>query len=300
MLSHLQLITLLFHCKAPHNIAFPYSIRKLTISSLVAMLVLVVTLLIFALFGMRGKGLHIDPKSILDMGLGVQPSALMGGPFIRHDRSSSFATCVLFANIFQLMFSVLYLLYNRLFTIYAIAQEWSRWSTAKGPEQRRGLRVSNPQPTQRSSYFISLPYRFGIPIMISSSALHWLISQAVFVVNTNGFDTKGLLHSTDSTSRVGFSILGIILSLVLGVVVVTVLILIGFRQLPSGPDGMPLASTCSALISSACHTAPEDRHVTYGHVLWGVVSEDVDSRTGHCSFTTKEDVGPPKESWTYH
>ncbi|KAE9967745.1 hypothetical protein EG327_011328 [Venturia inaequalis] len=271
-----------------------------TISLCVAMCLLVVTMLIFALIGMRGKGLHIDPKSILDIGLGVQPSALMGGPFVRRDRSSSFAICVLFANIFQLMFSVVYLMYNRLITIYAIAQEWSHWSAAKGLEQRRGLRVSEPQPTQRSSYFISLPYRFGIPTLIASSVLHWLISQAVFVVNTNGFDTKGLPHSTGNTSRVGFSSLGIILALVLGGVMVTVLILIGFRKLPSGIEGMPLASTCSALISSACHTAPEDRNVTYGHILWGVVSEDASSRTGHCSFTTKEDVGPPKESWTYH
>jgi hypothetical protein len=253
-----------------------------------------------ALIQMRGKGLHIDPKSILKIGLGVQPLALMGGPFIRYNRSSSFAICVLFANIFQLTFSVLYLLYNRLFTMYAIAQEWSHWSAAKGPKQRRGLRVSTPQPTQRSSYFISLPYRFGIPTMIASSALHWLISQAIFVVNTNGFDAEGQPHSADSTSRVGFSSLGIILAFVLGVVMVTVLIGIGFRELPSGPESMPLASTCSALISSACHTAPEDKNVTYGHILWGVVSEDANSRTGHCSFTTKEDVGPPKESWTYH
>jgi hypothetical protein len=264
------------------------------------MCLLVISLLILALVTMRGKGLHIDVVSIFNIGLGVQPLALLGGPFIRPNRTQSFTACVLFANSFQLTVSVLYLFYNRLFTIYSIGQEWYHWSAANGPSKRRGLRVSSPEPTQRSSYFISLPYRFGIPIMVASSTLHWLISQAIFVVNTKAFDADGQANPSYDTSRVGFSSLGIIMALSLGLGMVAVLFGFGFRSFPSGQERMPLASTCSALISSACYTAPEDRNARFGHLLWGVVTEDSHTRTGHCSFTTKRDVSPPKGSWTYN
>lgn len=47
---------------------------------------------------------------------------------------------------------------------------------------RKGLRVTAPRGEQRSSYFLQLPYRWAVPLMIVSGALHWLMSQTIFPV----------------------------------------------------------------------------------------------------------------------
>ena len=36
---------------------------------------------------------------------------------------------------------------------------------------------------QRSEYFLQLPYRFALPIMLYSGFLHWLCSQSFFLVS---------------------------------------------------------------------------------------------------------------------
>ena len=56
---------------------------------------------------------------------------------------------------------------------------------------------------------------------------------------------------------------------------------------------MPVASTCSATISAACHPPlPEDEEAYMFPVQWGVVSQDAED-VGHCSFTTARDVAAP-------
>lgn len=53
---------------------------------------------------------------------------------------------------------------------------------------------------------------------------------------------------------------------------------------------MPLASTCSAAISAACHPSPDDIDAAVLPVQWGVVSTK--DGIGHCSFSSKL-VAPP-------
>ena len=54
--------------------------------------------------------------------------------------------------------------------------------------------------------------------------------------------------------------------------------------------GTPLASTCSAAISAACHRPCRDTQAHMFQVQWGVVSVDQETHIGHCAFTTAKDV----------
>lgn len=82
------------------------------------------------------------------------------------------------ANLPQLILSVLYFACNGLVTTMALAHEWSQYAV-----QRKGLRVSaQPRGAQRSTYFLSLPYRNAIPFIILSTLMHWLMSESLFLV----------------------------------------------------------------------------------------------------------------------
>jgi len=78
----------------------------------------------------------------------------------------------------------------------------------------------------------------------------------------------------------------------------TIIILNSFRTLP---EGMPLASTCSAAISAACHRPEEDREAHLLPVQWGAIPGDIehDELEGGLAFTTHRDVKPPVEGEYY-
>lgn len=67
------------------------------------------------------------------------------------------------------------------------------------------------------------------------------------------------------------------------------LIAVGVLGAQRFPNGMPLAATCSAAISAACHPPAEDTEPHLFSVRWGVVESDVEGRA-HCAFTTARDV----------
>jgi hypothetical protein len=258
---------------------------------------------------------------------------------------------VLFANCWQVAVSIIYVQYNALLTAFLVGDEWSRfacvrlggqdlptkasytrvWSRyfpswclrattrlgvwfADDPNARvrKTLRVSAPEGIQRSSYFVSMPWRYGLPLIISMSVLHWLISQSVFVVAAELYDDTGRLDPTDGlVATSGYSIQGIIscqLTLLLlyylsanvqqavclGFVFTVALILLGLRRYPAS---IPLASTCSAAISAACHPPPGDEDAYLFPLQWGVVS--VHDGIGHCSLTTARDISPPQIGQLY-
>ncbi len=69
----------------------------------------------------------------------------------------------------QLMLSTPYFLYNGMFTCMLAGREWNRIGI-----QPRTLCVSTPRFHQRSTYWLSLPRRFSMPLVAFSSRLHWL------------------------------------------------------------------------------------------------------------------------------
>lgn len=86
----------------------------------------------------------------------------------------------------QVVLSVLYMLHNALFSCMMVASEWSGFIT-----ERKTLRVSSPTGIQRSSYFISMPLRYGIPVMVLFTTEHWLLSQSYFIIRLIRNDWTG-------------------------------------------------------------------------------------------------------------
>ena len=54
--------------------------------------------------------------------------------------------------------------------------------------------------------------------------------------------------------------------------------------------GMPLAGSCSAALSAACHPAADEQDVALVPVKWGIVS--ISQGVGHCSLSGRY-VSPP-------
>lgn len=205
--------------------------------------------------------------------------------------ASGLLATVLIANSPQALLSFLFLTYNGLYTCMLLADEWSDYA-----HERKTLRVTNPIGNQRSTYRLQLPYRYGIPLLILSGILHWLVSQSLFLARVSNFDSNGVEDTTNAISTVGYSNIAIITVIILGSVVVALGILNGFRRYK---PGMPLAGSCSAAISAACHPPSDDTDAAVLPVLWGVVgTERGASGVGHCCFTTF-DAAPPLEGEVY-
>jgi hypothetical protein len=82
---------------------------------------------------------------------------------------------VLLANLPQAALSYLYLAFNALYTNMLVAQEWSRYKT-----ERKPLLVTSPVDQQRDTYWLNVPFRYGVPIMVVSGSFYWLTSQSIF------------------------------------------------------------------------------------------------------------------------
>ena len=81
------------------------------------------------------------------------------------------------------------------------------------------------------------------------------------------------------------------LALFIGELLILTICVLSLRRLP---DSMPLAFTCSAAISAACHPPhPGDDEAQMCPVQWGVNSRDYQTGISHCAFTTARDVAPP-------
>ena len=117
--------------------------------------------------------------------------------------SDSLLANVLLVNLPQLIFSLLYFGFNGICTSMSLAAEWGSYSI-----RRKGLRLSSaptmrsttattasssagtpdkPRSAQRATYFLQLPLRRALPLLLFSAALHWLISQSFFLVYVEAY-----------------------------------------------------------------------------------------------------------------
>jgi len=175
------------------------------------------------------------------------------------------------------------------------ASEWNDFIS-----ERKALRLSVPRGMQRSHYFLSLPYRYSVPLMVCSGLLHWLISQSIFVIQTVAYTPNFDRNRNMDASSVGYSSIGIMLAMAFGVVPVFLLLIVGFafkydvkRVKYTGykpSHTMPLVSTCSAAISANCHRPEQDKDCSRLPVIWGFVQEEAGG--GRYTFTTTKEVGP--------
>ena len=205
------------------------------------------------------------------------------------------------ANAAQLIFSLMYFAYNGIFTTLSTAIEWSSFAaTQKGVRRSRG---SDLVGAQRASYFLQLPYRLALPLLVASGSLHWLISQSIFLVYFQGYmptpDYDGTEKATTSSGwpvgediiTCGWSPAAVLLTVLVGVLMLLFLIGFGLWRLPTA---MPVAGSCSAAIAAACHPPPAEcgERIWEKELRWGVTLEPDGEKPGHCSFSSKRVPSP--------
>jgi hypothetical protein len=81
------------------------------------------------------------------------------------------------------------------------------------------------------------------------------------------------------------------LAICFGIIMLILFVVNAMRYLP---EGMPLASTCSAAISAACHPPAADTEAHLLPVQWGIIPSPA-NEPQRCAFTTYRSVKAPEE-----
>lgn len=232
--------------------------------------------------------------SVWSLGLGTLHTSTIITTSISQEGSGTLLLNVILANTPQVLMSLFYFLYNSLYTIISLVTEWDRFSQRS---LRKGLRVSTkPTEHQRETYFLQLPYRYSLPLATFSGGLHWLISQSLFLVNLEVYDPSDSPSVISSMISCGWSPIGVLCVVTVTITMLVFLLVSGGRRLRFG--GMPMAGSCSAAISAACHPLGVEKDELWKQpVQWGVVAA-TDGEPGHCSFSTRL-VDPPLQGHKY-
>ncbi|CAI6336339.1 unnamed protein product [Periconia digitata] len=216
---------------------------------------------------------RVNPDSLIDIDLPYAESII---PYI------------LLANTPQAIITLIFLTYNGQFTAMLTQLEFSNYAIKRAP-----LRVTLPSPSQRSTYFLSLPFTFSIPLLLSSIILHWLTSQSIFLariaVFTEPIAGRAPSEVREPSTAVGYSNTAIICTLALGCGFLIVLGIVSYAG--SYPVGLPIGGTNSAVISAACHVKHEeqgDDDIVNRPLQWGVTIPADENVVGHCSFSSME------------
>jgi hypothetical protein len=241
----------------------------------------------------------LNPKTIWELGIGSIDSRTIIDTTSSSSSSNSedgtarstfqFMSTILKANSIQIALSFIYFTYNGLFTSVASAKEWGRFVN-----ERKGLRVSTiPQGAQRGTYLLSLPFRVALPLMGLSVLLHWLVSQALFIVSVEAYKNGQRYYDWDILSC-GFSPLAIILLFVVCLGMFGWLVYMGTQKVPSA---MPLVGSCSAAIAAACHPGLVEEEDPYKTIKYGLI-EMYSPVHGHCGFSSRT-VSTPEVNELY-
>lgn len=237
----------------------------------------------------------LGERSIFSLGFGNADGRAMINIGLPSGESGSLIAAVLVTNLPQVICSLLYVAYNNFFTAMLLAHEWNRYFV--GP--KRSLRVTTPRGHQRSTYYLHVPYTYGIPLVFASALLHWLISQSIFLVRTDGWKYGHEIQEA-SGSQVGYSCLPIMLVIILGTTMLLLAWIISRRKFDNG--ALPIAGSCSVAIAAACHRPDDDVDAAYLPISWGDITAVQDYElaaddVGHCCFTSYEVQDPFHGRW---
>ena len=189
----------------------------------------------------------------------------MWGAVVRSSHTSLIGS-ILLVNAPQLALSSMYLAYNALFSCTLLSKEWLSYG-----KHKKGLRVTNPQGEQRNVHFLSLPYRYSIPLAAIATALHWILSQSMFSIRFDVYKSDLTPEPSQDDHSVGISRTGLIVSAVLTGTLFLVPIFLSARQLDKA---MPLVRSNSLAISAACHPAvASDEKLSLKKLQYGVISK---------------------------
>ncbi|KAK5094028.1 hypothetical protein LTR70_005469 [Exophiala xenobiotica] len=192
----------------------------------------------------------------------------------------------LLVNAPQLVLSFCYFNYNQVWTHMLGAREWAQFG-----RKRQTLRVSQPQGPQRSKYFLTIPYKFAIPLQTTSVLLHWLLSQSFFLARLNIHSGEPFVYTAPSTiNTVGYSLMPLVFLILLWSILLIAAWAIGvFTKLKSP---MPMVNGMSLAIAAACHPPASEMDTSLRSLMWGVVDFQEEDGMKHCSFSAEEVYSP--------
>lgn len=199
---------------------------------------------------------------------------------------ASFVGSILTSNMLQLVASFLYYCLNDHLTRCLIAADYNSFAVNRAP-----LRVSFPQGEQRSTFYLTIPYGYAIPLLVGFTLIHWFISEGLFYVQVMPYDLYANAVPSELLITCGVSTIPLIVGLLLAVVIFLVISSICSRSFKDSK--MPLALGMSVVVSAACHAPYNDSDAAYKPVQWGVVANGPDDSFLHCTFTSQE-VKEPK------
>lgn len=209
-------------------------------------------------------------SSIWTQGIGKPSSGTIITGFNITRTLPSVLALVLLSNTPQLLVSCAYFTYNTCLTSMLAAVEYDSYAM-----DRKYLRVSWPRGRQRSTHYLSLPYRYSLPLLVVSAVLHWLVSQSLFYVEIISLGMDGY---NSAIITCGFSPVAIIFALIVGVGLILVAAGLGVRRFDSH---MPVIGYCSAAISAACHPGLEGNHAMKP-LQWGEVLSTLETADSVC------------------
>ena len=164
--------------------------------------------------------------------------------------AKSLTANILLSNLPQMILSFLYVFYTDVLTRMLISEDYCQFGKRQGT-----LWVSNPSGAQRSAFLLNLPPRYGIAVLSLMALLHWFLSNTIAFVRMRVFDDSLQKWTGTATTFCGWSPIAIIECLVVGGILTVALLVFGLRRHSSD---IPLAATCSAAISAACHAETVD------------------------------------------
>lgn len=198
---------------------------------------------------------------------------------------ASFVGSVLTSNMPQLVASFLYYCLNDHLTRCLIAADYNSFAVNRAP-----LRVSFPQGEQRSTFYLTIPYGYAIPLLVAFTLIHWFISEGLFFVQVMPYDLDANAVPSELLITCGVSTIPLIVGLLLAVAIFLVVSFICCRSFEDCK--MPLSLGMSVVVSAACHPPDDDLDAAYKPVKWGVVAAEPDDPFLHCTFTSQEVMEP--------
>ncbi|QIX01275.1 hypothetical protein AMS68_006792 [Peltaster fructicola] len=245
----------------------------------------------------------------------MTPYTLIENVLPNYETPQSLIGAILIANLPQFILSIAYVLYNGLFSIMHLSHEWSRYAVEKLP-----LRVTTPTGAQKSTHWLQLPLQYSIPLLTTTTVLHWVISEAIFIarveMNDAHYQTNADVYSsigkwdnqyiavnstivfyptgdhshassngtTSLRTELGYSPVPILCAMLIGLALFfTILAFAVFRRFKSP---MPLAASCSLAIASACHRPRDDYGASKTLIRYGeTTAYEADGRR-HFAFTS--------------
>ncbi|PYI08667.1 hypothetical protein BO78DRAFT_395531 [Aspergillus sclerotiicarbonarius CBS 121057] len=230
---------------------------------------------------------EVTPSQIWDIkGFGsVQSDGLLT------NLATTYVGMELLANTPQLLVSLLYFLFNDHMTRMLHTADYNNYAVS-----RRPLRVSFPQGEQRSTFYLSIPYRYCLPLLFAFTLIHWFISEGIFYVQILPYDLAGNPISSSVLMTCGISTIPLEVAMFLTIAILFVIWFISARSYKCAT--MPFAIGCSVVISAACHPPSNDPNAAFKPVMWGAVDDKDSDELGHCCFTSL-DVTEPQADRKY-